>query len=269
MVTIKPSGSWVVLDLHTLWAYRELFYFLTWRNVKVRYKQTLLGIIWAVVQVLLPTLIFTLFIGRLANIPSDNIAYPLFAYSGLLLWLFFANAATNSTISMLDDSKLITKVYFPRLAIPGAAVGAALVDLAIASVFLVGLMIYYDIEVTRGIVMLPVLVILTTLLALGVGTWLSALNVKYQDVRYALPFLIQMSMFASPVIYPASLVPERWQWLYAVNPLTGIVEGFRAALFGLQFNWLALSVSAVVTLGLLVYSAYSFRRLEKNMADFI
>ena len=269
LVTIKPSKSWVPLDLRGLWEYRELFYFLIWRDVKVRYEQALLGVAWAIVQPLFTTLIFTLFLGRLAGVPSDGISYPLFAYSGLLLWTFFANAVTNSANSLIADSKLLTKVYFPRMAIPGAAVGAALVDFAIASVVLLGLMIYYGIVVTWSIVMLPVIIVLTTLLALGVGLWLSALNVKYQDIRYALPFLVQLSLFASPVIYPASLLPEKLQWVYALNPLAGIIEGFRASLFGLPFNWPTLSISAVVTLGLLVYSAYAFRRLEKSIADII
>lgn len=269
LVVIEPSRSWVALDLKGLWAYRELLYFLTWRDVKVRYKQTLLGVAWAIIQPLLTMLIFTLFFGRLAGIPSDNIPYPIFAYTGLLLWTFFANSVTNSGNSLVGNSNLITKIYFPRMVIPGAAVGAALVDFVIAFLILVGLMIYYRVPVSWTIVMLPIPMVLTVLLALGVGMWMSALNVKYRDIRYALPFLIQIWMFASPIIYPLSLVPQKWRWALALNPLTGIIENFRAALFGRAFDWPLLGSSAAITLAFLVYAAYSFRRMERTFADIV
>lgn len=259
----------MALDLKGLWAYRELLYFLTWRDVKVRYKQTLLGVAWAIIQPLLTMLIFTLFFGRLAGIPSDNIPYPIFAYTGLLLWTFFANSVTNSGNSLVGNSNLITKIYFPRMVIPGAAVGAALVDFVIAFLILVGLMIYYRVPVSWTIVMLPIPMVLTVLLALGVGMWMSALNVKYRDIRYALPFLIQIWMFASPIIYPLSLVPQKWRWALALNPLTGIIENFRAALFGRAFDWPLLGSSAAITLAFLVYAAYSFRRMERTFADIV
>lgn len=270
LVTIAPSRSWVALNLQDLWAYRELLFFLTWRDVKVRYKQTVLGAAWAILQPVLTTLIFTLFFGKLAGIPSDGVAYPVFAYAGLLPWTFFSNAVTNSGNSLVGSSNLITKVYFPRMIIPGAAVAAGLVDFAIAFVILIGMMIYYGVAVTWSILMLPVLIALVTLLALGVGMWMSALNVKYRDIRFALPFLVQLWMFASPIIYPSSLVPQKWRWLLALNPLTGVIEGFRSALFARQpFNWTALASSAALTLALLVYSAYSFRRMEKTFADIV
>jgi lipopolysaccharide transport system permease protein len=214
-------------------------------------------------------LVFALFFGKLAGIASDGIPYPLFAYAGLLPWTYFSNAVSNSGNSLVGSSNLITKVYFPRMIIPGAAVAAGLVDFAIAFALLIGLMIYYGIAVTWSIAMLPALVILTALLALGLGMCASALNVKYRDVRYALPFLIQLWMFATPIIYPSSIVPAKWRWALGLNPLAGIIEGYRASLFGREFDWLALGLSALITLGLLVYSAYAFRRMEKSFADIV
>ena len=270
LVKIRPSKSSVALDLRDLWAYRELLYFLTWRDLKVRYKQTALGVAWAIIQPLFTMLIFTLFFGRLAGIPSDRVPYPVFVYAGLLLWTFFANAVTNSGNSLVGNANLLTKVYFPRMIIPGAAVGAGLVDFFIAFVILVGLMIYYGVSVTWSVMLLPVLVTLTTLLALGVGMWMSALNVKYRDIRYALPFVIQLWMFISPVIYPSSFVPQKWRWVLALNPLTGIIEGFRASLLGQKaFDWVSLGISAAITLVMLVYAAYTFRQMERSFADIV
>lgn len=269
LVIIEPNKGWSTLDLSDLWAFRELLYFLTWRDVKVRYKQTELGVAWAIIQPLFTMLVFTLFFGRLAGVPSDNVPYPVFAYAGLLAWTFFANAITNSGNSLVGSANLITKVYFPRMIIPGAAVAAGLVDFAIAFVILVLLMIYYRVMITWSILMFPVVVLLTTLLALGMGMWLSALNVKYRDVRFALPFLVQLWMFVSPVIYPASFLPAKFRWLLSLNPMTGIIEGYRSSLFGLPFNWIALAASAAITLILLIYSSYSFRRMEKSFADIV
>jgi lipopolysaccharide transport system permease protein len=214
-------------------------------------------------------LLFTLFFGTLAGIPSDGIPYPLFAYAGLLPWTFFANAVTASGNSLVGSSNLITKVYFPRMIIPGAAVAAGLVDFAIACLLLAGLMLWYGVALTWQIVLLPPLVLMTTLLATGVGMWMSALNVRYRDVRYALPFLIQLWMFASPIIYPASLVPAQWRWLLAFNPLSGIIEGYRSALFGLPIDGSSLAISALATFVILLYSAYDFRRMEKTFADIV
>jgi lipopolysaccharide transport system permease protein len=269
LFVIEPNKAWSAVDLKDLWAFRELLYFLTWRDVKVRYKQTELGVAWAIIQPLFTMLVFTLFFGRLAGVPSDNVPYPVFAYAGLLAWTFFANAITNSGNSLVGSANLITKVYFPRMIIPGAAVAAGLVDFAIAFVVLVVLMIYYGVMVTWSLLMFPVVVLLTTLLALGMGMWLSALNVKYRDVRFALPFLVQLWMFVSPVIYPASFLPPKFRWLLWLNPMTGIIEGYRSALFGLRFNWIALAVSAVLTLIVLFYASYSFRRMEKTFADIV
>ena len=269
VVRIRPSKGWISLKLHDVWEYRELLYFLTWRDIKVRYKQTVLGVSWAVIQPLFTMLLFTLFFGKLAGLPSDGIPYPIFAYAGLLPWTFFSNAVTSSGNSLVGSSNLITKVYFPRMIIPGAAVLAGLVDFAIAFVILIGLMFYYHVPLTINLLVLPLLLALTSLLALGFGMWMSGLNVKYRDIRYALPFLIQLWMFASPIIYPASLMPAKWRWVLWINPLTGIIEGYRAALLGRSFDWPSLGISTMITLALLVYSAYSFRRMEKTFADIV
>lgn len=269
IVVIEPSKSWVALNLSDLWHYRDLLYILMMRDIKVRYKQTALGAAWAIIQPLFTMLIFTLFFGRLAGMPSDGIPYPLFAYAGLLPWTFFSNAITNSGNSLVGSSNLITKVYFPRMIIPIAAVGSGLLDFLIAFALLVLLMFYYGIGLSLNILMLPVLVILTSLLAIGVGMWMSALNVKYRDVRYALPFLVQIGLFATPIIYPASLVPEKYRWLLWLNPVAGQIEAYRSAFFGKPFDWLALAISALLTLIILFYAAFTFKRMEKSFADLI
>ncbi len=269
VVSIRAGRKWAPLDFKSLWAYRELLYFLTWRDVKVRYKQTLIGAAWAIIQPLFTMIIFTLFFGRLAGVPSDGIPYPLFAYAGLLPWTFFSNAVNSSSNSLVGSSNLITKVYFPRVIIPGAAVAAGLVDFAVAFGIMVILMVWYGIGITANLLLLPILVLLITFLALGVGMFMSALNVKYRDIRYALPFVIQMLMFASPIIYPSSMVPQPWQRVLAVNPLAGIIEGFRSSLFGLPVKWTALAWAAIFTTGLLIFSAYYFRSTERTFADVV
>jgi len=267
LVSIRPSRKGPALNLRDLWSYRELLYFLIWRDVKVRYKQTLLGAAWAIIQPFFAMLIFTLFFGRLAGVPSDGVPYPLFAYAGLLPWIFFSNAVTNSGNSLIGSSNLITKVYFPRMIIPGAAVAAGLVDFGIAFVTLAILIAYYGIGVGVAILLLPLLVLLTVLLALGVGMWTSALNVKYRDVRHALPFLIQLWMFATPIVYPSSIVPPKWRWALAANPMAGIIEAYRTSLLGCGADWGMLLISGSITLVVLVCSAYSFGRMERSFAD--
>lgn len=265
LVRIQPSTSWSKLQPGELWAYRELLYFLVWRDVKVRYKQTVFGAAWALLQPLLLMLIFTFFFSRLAGIRTE-VPYPLFAYAGLLPWVFFAHAVTNSGYSLIVSTNLITKVYFPRLLIPMAAVAACLVDLAIAFVLLVVLMIYYQVGPHVELLLLPLAVALLTLVSFSVGSLLSALNVKYRDIRYVMPFLIQIWMFASPVIYP---VPNRWRWLLALNPLTGIIESFRAAFLGLPTDWPTIAISAAITLVLLFIAVVTFGRMERGFADVI
>jgi len=266
---VEASGAWVTANLSDLWMYRELLYFLTWRDLKVRYKQTVLGMAWALLQPLLMTMIFTIFLGRVVQVPSDNIPYPLFVYAGLLLWTFFSGAVTATGNSLVGNAPLITKVYFPRLIIPIAAITARLVDLGIAFLILAGMMIYYRAALTMQLLMVPPLVLLMVLLALGFGLWTSAVNVKYRDVGIALPVLIQLWMFASPVVYPLSLVPQRWQLAYSLNPVAGILEGFRSALFGKAFNWPTIILAAIFTLLLLVYATYAFRNRERVFADLI
>jgi lipopolysaccharide transport system permease protein len=269
VVVIAPSKGWQPLDWKALWAYRELLYFLAWRDVMIRYKQTMLGVAWAVLQPLMTMLIFTLFFGRLAKVPSDGIPYPLFAYAGLLPWTFFANAVTASSNSLVGSANLISKVYFPRIIVPGAATCAGLVDFAIAFAMLGGLMIWYRVPLTPGALLLIPLTLLTTLLALAVGMWMSCLNVKYRDIRHALPFVIQLWMFASPIIYPASLVPAKWRWLLSLNPMTGLIEGYRSSLFRQPVQWGSLGIATVVLLAMLAYATYSFRRMESEFADII
>lgn len=268
-IAVDAEVSVSNLGLTEFWRYRELLYFLTWRDVKLRYKQTLLGAAWAIIQPLFAMLLFTLVFAGLARIPSDNIPYPLFAYAGLLPWTFFANAITGSANSLVGSANLVTKVYFPRLIIPAAPVLAGLVDLAIAFLLLIPLLIHYRVSITWQLLVLPLFIVWATLLAFGVGTLMAALNVRYRDIRYALPFLIQLWLFASPVIYPFSLVPARWRWVGMLNPMTGIIEGFRSALFGLPFDWTAIAVSIMVSLLIAVLSVFYFRRVEDNFADII
>lgn len=269
LIVIEPSRGWVSLNLSDIWQYRDLLYILAMRDIRIRYKQTVLGAAWAIIQPLFTMLIFTLFFGKLAGMPSDDIPYPLFAYAGLLPWIFFSNAVTNSGNSLVGNSSLITKIYFPRMIIPMASVASGLLDFLIAFGLLVVLMFYYAVNLSINILMLPVLIVLTSLLAIGIGMWMSALNVKFRDIRYALPFAIQLGMFATPIIYPSSLVPERWRFLLALNPLSGQIEAYRAAFFGKPFDWFALGISAVLTFAILFYAAYTFKRMEKSFADVI
>jgi lipopolysaccharide transport system permease protein len=269
LVVIQPSQSWKLVSFKDLWAYRELLFFLTWRDVKVRYKQTALGAAWAILQPLFMMVIFTIFFGRLAGVDSAGIPYPLFALAGLVPWTFFANAITQSGNSLVGSSNLITKVYFPRLIVPAAAMLAGLVDFALAFVLFVVMMVYYAMAPTIQVLFLPVLILLTALFALGVGTWFAALNVKYRDVRFALPFLIQIWLFVSSVILPSSALPQKYRWLLMLNPMSGIIEGYRSALFGLPFDWPALGVAGAITAAVLLYAIYSFARVERSFADII
>jgi lipopolysaccharide transport system permease protein len=255
--------------LRDLWAYRELLLFLTWRDIKVRYKQTAMGATWAIIQPLFIVLTFAVFFGLLVGVPTENMPFLVFYYCGLLPWTFFATAVTQSSLSLVGSANLITKVYFPRAIVPAAAVFAGLVDLLIASAILVGLAAYYGLGRTSQMFMLPALIALTVLLALGLGMWLAALTVKYRDVRHALPFVLQMWMFLTPIIYPLDVVPPKWRWLMFINPLTGIVEGLRAALTGRVFNWPALGLATLVTLLILCAAAVAFQRIEKSFADLI
>jgi len=269
LFVVEARQSGVGTNLWELWTHRELLYFLIWRDVKIRYKQTLLGAAWAIIQPLLTMLVFTFIFGRVAKIDSNGIPYPVFAYAALLPWTFFANAITASGNSIVGSAHLITKVYFPRPIIPIASVCASLVDLAVAFPMLVVLMFYYHSRFTVNAWFLVPLVLLTTLLAIAVGMWISAINVKYRDVKFAMPFVVQIWMYLSPVAYPSSVIPARWRIVYTLNPFVGIIDGYRAALFGGAFDWKALAVSVAVTLGFLAYAAQQFRKMEKGFADII
>lgn len=267
--SIDPPTGWTSIGLRELWDYRELLYFLIWRDVKVRYKQTALGAAWAIIQPLFMMLVFSLFFGRLAKIPSDGIPYPIFTFCALLPWQLFAHALTESSNSLVANERLITKVYFPRLVVPIAAVLGGLVDFGVAFIILLAMMIYYGIVPTSAIISLPGFIILAIMTALAVGLWLSALNVKYRDVRYTINFLIQFWLFATPIAYPSSLVPERWRALYGLNPMAGVVEGFRWALLGAKPPGAMLAVSIGVVVVLLIGGLFYFRRMEQQFADVV
>jgi lipopolysaccharide transport system permease protein len=267
---IEPPTRWPAIDLHELWQYRELLYFLTWRDIKVRYKQTVLGAAWAVIQPLFIMVVFSLFFGRLAGVPSEGLPYPVFTFCALLPWQLFAHALTESSNSLVGSQNLITKVYFPRLVVPISAVLGGLADFAIAFVILLGMLFLYGIVPGWQIVALPGLVLLAVMTALGVGLWLSALNVQYRDVRYTINFLVQFWLFATPVAYPSSIVPAQWRALYGLNPMVGVVDGFRWALTGRpESPGVVLLVSVIVVSVLLIGGLYYFRRLEQQFADIV
>jgi lipopolysaccharide transport system permease protein len=269
MVRRQARPGWVAIDFPELWRYRELVLFYALRDVKVRYKQTLLGVAWAVLQPVLTMVVFSIFFGRLAGVPSDGIPYPIFAYCGLVPWQLFSYALTQSSSRIVEDAQVITKVYFPRLIVPLASVIAGLIDFSIALVTLAAMMIYYGISVSWAILTLPLFTLLALMAALAVGLWLSALNVRYRDVRYTIPFLSQFWLFITPVAYSSSLVPPHWQALYGINPMVGVVNGFRWALLGKTPPDPILFVSVIATALLLTGGLFYFRRMEKSFADVI
>ena len=270
ITVVEPSRGWTRLNLRDLWEYRELLYFLTWRDIKVRYKQTALGAAWAVIQPFFTMVVFSLFFGRLAKIPSDGIPYPIFSYAALVPWTFFAQGLNQSSNSLVGSAHLISKVYFPRLIVPISSVLAGLIDFGIAFVVLVIMIVFYGIYPTAAVIYLPVLLLLAFVTALGVGMWLSAINVKYRDVRYTVGFITQFWLFATPIAYPSSLLSEPWRTLYAINPMVGVVEGFRWALLGTQTApGPMVAVSSLVAVALLVSGAFNFRRMERSFADIV
>jgi lipopolysaccharide transport system permease protein len=269
LIKIRASKRWAPIGLREIWAHRELLYFLVWRDLKVRYKQTILGVSWILLQPLLMTLVFAVFLGKIAQVPSGSVPYVLFLYSGLLPWTFFTNAVSTSSHSLIASAQMITKVYFPRSMVPLATVLVRLSDFIVASVVLVILMLYYGRPFTRAILLAPFIILHLTLLALSLSLLFAALNVKYRDIGTVLPVLLQLWLFASPVIYPVSLVPPNWKWVYELNPLSGIIGGFRAALLDLGFDWWSLIVSLGITLALLVYSTFVFKRMEDEFADVV
>lgn len=267
---IQRTRGWRFLDLRELWSYRELIYFLTWRDIKVRYKQTAIGVVWAVLQPLAMMVVFTLFFGRLAQMPSDGIPYPLFAFAGLLPWQLFSRTLSESSNSLVTDQRLITRVYFPRIIVPLATTLAAIVDLLIASVLLIILMIFYRITPGLEMAWLPVFALLLLVTSLGVGFWLSALNVEYRDIRYIVPFLTQFWLFITPVVYPTSQIPEQWRFLYGLNPMVGVIEGFRWSLLGAgEGPSPTLLISAAVSLIVFFSGIVWFRKRERTFVDTI
>jgi lipopolysaccharide transport system permease protein len=270
LIQIRPRTGWTALKLRELWEYRELLYFLVWRDIKVRYKQTVLGAAWAIIQPFFTMVVFSIFFGRLAGTPSDGIPYPIFSYAALVPWTFFANGLLNSSTSLVTNANLITKVYFPRLVIPVSAVLAGMVDFVLAFLVLVGMMIFYGITPTANIIWLPPLLLLALVTSLGVGLWLSAMNVNFRDVRYTVPFLTQFWLLATPIAYSSSLLTEPWRTLYGLNPMVGVVEGFRWALLGVDTApGPVILVSSIAAAVVLISGAFYFRRLEKSFADVV
>lgn len=270
VVYLKPAKGWLSIDFKELWHYRELIYFLTWRDIKVRYKQAVLGVAWALLQPLMTMVIFTVIFGNLLHTPSQGLPYPLFSLTALLPWQLFASALQRSSVSLVGNANLLTKIYFPRLAIPLASIFAALVDFAISFIVLIGVMIYYQYWPTWNVLWLPLLVVLALMTALAVGLWLSALNVQYRDVQQLVPFLVQVWMYASPIVYPIDTIPAGiWRWLYGLNPMVGVIQGFRWALLGGAPPDLTLVISIAMVLILLVSGLYYFRRMEKTFADIV
>jgi lipopolysaccharide transport system permease protein len=269
VTVIKPSKGWRSLDLKELWAYRELLWVLTERDIKVRYKQTVLGAAWALIQPVTMMVVFSVFFGKLAKMPSDGIPYPIFAYCGLLPWTFFSNALSSSAGSVVGSANLISKVYFPRLLVPLSSIGSWLLDFAIATVILLGLMLYYGIGWSWNLLVAPLLLLAIVFAALGVGTLLAALTVAYRDFRYVIPFLLQFWMFATPIVYPASIVPERWQWVLHLNPMAGLIEGFRAAFLGRPFDPSAIAISVAAAVALFMAGVAYFEKVERRFADIV
>ncbi len=269
-IVIQPRQGLFHLDLGSVWLYRELLYFLAWREIKVRYKQTVIGAVWAILQPLLTMVIFTVVFGNFAKIPSDGLPYPLFAYVALLPWEYFSQAISRSGVSVVNDANLIRKIYFPRLIIPLAAVVTPLADFCLSFVILLGMMLWFHVIPTWGMMALPLFLLMALLTALSAGLWLSALNVRYRDIRYTIPFLTQLWMYASPIAYPVSLIPEKWRLLYSLNPLAGVVEGFRWALLGKESpDFSIMAVSAVVVLVVLLGGLVYFKKMEQTFADVI
>ncbi len=266
---IEPSQWRGVFAWRELWSYRELLYFLTWRDVKVRYKQTAIGVLWAVLQPVLTTAIFTIIFSRFARFESLQIPYPLFALSGLLVWLYVNNSVTLASGSLVSNTNLVTKIYFPRLIVPTAATFSGLIDLALGLLILTGLMIYYGVNLSWQIALAPLFVALAITLTISFGTLFAALNVRFRDVKFALPFFLQIWMFLSPIFYPSESLPEKWRGVFALNPLTGILQGFRASLFGESFDWTAIGAAVILTFIAAIGAFFVFKRMEDDFADLI
>ena len=267
-LVIEPIGKWPGVDFRELKEYKELFYFMVWRDLKIRYQQTVLGVAWAIIQPLISTLLFTIIFGRLAKVPSDGVPYPVFALAAMLPWTFFSSAYSNASMSLIGSANMLSKIYFPRLIIPFTPVLVGLVDFGVSSLLLaIGMLIYGVAPSLIAIVLVPYLLLLLLIVTAGVGTLLAAVNLEFRDVKHIVPFATQLWMYASPVVYPISIIPERWRLVYALNPLAGIIEGFRAALFGLPVPWAVIGVSTLSGLAIATFGVLHFRRTEPRFAD--
>ncbi len=270
VIHIKPAKGWVTLGLRELWAYRELLYFFVWRDIKVRYKQTILGASWAIIQPFFTMIVFSIFFGRLAKVPSDGLPYPIFSYAALVPWSFFANGVSQASNTLVANSNMVKKIYFPRLAMPIASVLAGIVDFVLAFLVLLGMMLFYNVTPTINVLWLPLFLLLALTTSLGVSLWLAAMNVQFRDVRYVVPFIIQIWLFITPIAYSSTLLSEPWHTIYGINPMAGVVEGFRWALLGTATAPGAIvAVSAIVSLVILISGAFYFRRIEKTFADVV
>jgi len=270
-IIIRPPSGWSALDLNDLWVYRELIFFMTWRDLKVRYKQTLLGASWAVLKPFLSMVVFTIFFGGLAKVPSEGFPYPIFSFAALLPWELFSNALSISSRSLVQNRHMITKIYFPRIILPLSSTLSGVVDFLIAFIILLAMMAFYKISPTLNMLALPLFLLLAIIAALGVGLWLSALNVLYRDIGYITPFLTQFWLFITPIVYPTSMIPEQWRLLYALNPMTGVVEGFRWAILGTQQGapGMTLYISVAVSIALLISGMVYFKRMERHFSDLV
>jgi lipopolysaccharide transport system permease protein len=266
---IEPQSGWISVNFREIWKYRELVYILAWRDVKIRYKQTVLGAAWAIFQPFVSMIVFSVFFGTLVKVPSDNLPYPIFVYAGLLPWTFFANSLTGASNSLIGQANLISKVYFPRLIIPLSSLGSCILDFAIALLIMFAMMLYYGFSPNISLSIFPFLFVATIATALGVGTLFSALSVAYRDVKYMLPFLVQLWMYATPVIYPLSIIPERWRWVLSFNPMAGLIDGYRSAFLGKPFDQVNVEISMGVSILLLIVGLYYFRKVERRFADII
>jgi len=270
-IIIKAKRGLANLDFKEIWRYRELFYFLAWRDIKLRYKQTVFGIGWAILQPFVTMVVFTVIFGRLAKVPSDNIPYPIFVYAGLLLWNIFSASLNNASQSLVSSANIIQKVYLPRIILPAASIVVSLIDFVFATLVFGGIMVYYHFMPNfEGLILLPLLILITIFVSLGLGCFFAAFNVKYRDVRYALPFFIQLLIFVTPVIYPASIVPTAYRWILALNPMTGVIETFKAGIFGtVPIDWMTLGISAGVSIVFLILGLSYFLKTEKTFADIL
>jgi len=269
LTVIEPAKGWRALNFKELWAYRELFFVLVQRDIKVRYKQTVLGVVWAVLQPLLTMAIFTVVFGGLAKIPSDGYPYAIFIFAALLPWTFFANSVGISSLSLVNSANMVSKVYFPRVIVPLASIGGGLIDLMISVLVLFALMLWYGVGWSPNLLLAPVLLLAVVFIALGVGTLLSALTVAYRDFRFVVPFMVQIWMYATPVVYPASLVPEKWQWVLYLNPMAGVIDAFRSAFLGRPFDWSSIGISLCVGVVIFIWGVAYFEKVERRFADII